>query len=124
MKPSGIEWLGDIPEHWFIKPIKYLLSCNDEALSNQTDKDYLLRYLDIGNVNREGVISEIVDYKFKDAPSRARRIVKNGDVIISTVRTYLKAITRIQNDVEDLIVSTGFAVLRPNHEILSDFLNY
>lgn len=124
MKPSEIEWLGDIPEHWKIKPIKYLLSCNDDALSNKTDKDFKLRYLDIGNVNKEGVISEIVEYRFKDAPSRARRIVKNGDVIISTVRTYLKAITRIQNDTEDLIVSTGFAVLRPNHEIQSDFLNY
>ena len=52
----------------------------------------------------------------------SRRIVKNGDVIISTVRTYLKAIAKIEND-KDVIVSTGFAVLRPNTSIGCDFLN-
>ena len=124
MKDSGIEWLGEIPEHWEVKPLKYFVTCNDESLSNQSDKEYELRYIDIGNVNQDGEVSEIVNYKFKNAPSRARRIVNKGDVIISTVRTYLKAITRIQEDTENLVVSTGFAVLRPKENILSEFLNY
>jgi type I restriction enzyme S subunit len=51
---------------------------------------------------------------FENAPSRARRIVKKGDTIISTVRTYLKAITRIEDD-KNVIVSTGFAVLSPKN---------
>ena len=124
MKPSGIEWLGDIPAHWEVKPLKYFVSLNDEALSDKTDPEYELRYIDIGNVNSEGKIDEIVNYKFKNAPSRARRIVKQGDVIISTVRTYLKAITQIKSETDNLIVSTGFAVLRPNSEINCDFLNF
>ena len=49
---------------------------------------------------------------FRDAPSRARKRVRRGDTIVSTVRTYLKAIARIEDD-EDVIVSTGFAVLDP-----------
>jgi len=122
MKPSNIEWLGDIPESWEVKPLKYYVSYNDEALTNSTDKDYDLKYIDIGNVNSDGNINEIVEYKFQDAPSRARRIVKNGDVIISTVRTYLKAIAKIEDDA-DVIVSTGFAVLRPKSNINSEFLN-
>jgi len=122
MKPSGIEWLGDIPKHWEVKPLKYYVSYNDEALTNSKDKDYLLKYIDIGNVNSDGNINEIVEYKFQDAPSRARRIVKCGDVIISTVRTYLKAIAKIEDD-NGIIVSTGFAVLRPKSNIESDFLN-
>ncbi len=124
MKPSGIEWLGDIPEHWEVRKLKYVVSLNDETLNEKTNPDYELRYIDIGNVNGNGKIGEIVNYKFKDAPSRAKRIVKNGDVIISTVRTYLKAITQISEDCENLIVSTGFAVLRPNKFIESNFLNY
>lgn len=124
MKPSGIEWLGNIPEHWEVKKLKYVVSLNDETLGEKTNPDYELRYIDIGNVSESGVIAEIVTYKFKDAPSRAKRIVKEGDVIISTVRTYLKAITQISADCENLIVSTGFAVLRPNHKIYSDFLNF
>jgi len=123
MKDSGIELLGEFPEHWEIKPLKYHVSYNDEALPNGTSKDYLLKYIDIGNVDVDGKIHEIVEYSFKDAPSRARRIVKVGDVIISTVRTYLKAIARIDED-EDIIVSTGFAVLRPKPSIDSEYLNY
>lgn len=124
MKPSGIEWLGDIPELWEVKPIKYFVSCNDEALTDKTNKDYTLRYIDIGNVDSNGNVSEIVNYKFKDAPSRARRIVKEGDIIVSTVRTYLKAIMHISGDTENLIVSTGFAVLRPKNNVVSEYLNY
>lgn len=124
MKDSGIEWLGNIPEHWGVKPLRNLVSLNDETLSEKTSPDYEIRYIDIGNVNSDGVVAEIVNYKFKDAPSRAKRIVKNGDVIISTVRTYLKAITQIKNDTDNLIVSTGFAVLRPRKLIISDFLNF
>src|SRR5690606_38695483 len=124
MKDSGSEWLGEIPEHWAVKPIKYFVTCNDESLTDKTDKDYQLRYIDIGNVDSDGNVSEIVSYKFKDAPSRARRIVKSGDIIVSTVRTYLKAIMHIKGDTENLIVSTGFAVLRPRKNVFSEFLNY
>ncbi len=124
MKPSGIEWLGDIPEHWEVRKLKYVVSLNDETLNEKTNPEFELRYIDIGNVNDAGDIAEIVKYKFKDAPSRAKRIVKEGDVIISTVRTYLKAITLISEDCENLIVSTGFAVLRPKAKIISTFLNF
>ncbi len=123
-KPSGIEWLGDIPAHWEVRKLKYVVSLNDETLNEKTNQDYELRYIDIGNVDESGKVAEIVNYKFKDAPSRAKRIVKEGDVIISTVRTYLKAITQISNDCENLIVSTGFAVLRPKSKINSHFLNF
>ena len=45
---------------------------------------------------------------FGDAPSRVRRITQKNDVIISTVRTYLKAVALIEQN--GLIVSTGFDV--------------
>ena len=90
----------------------------------KTEDEFLIKYIDIGNVNSYGDIAEIQEYKFKDAPSRARRIVRKGDVIISTVRTYLKAITLIESDEENLIASTGFAVLRPKENVLSEYLNF
>lgn len=61
-------------------------------------------------------------FSFEDAPSRARRIVRTGDVIVSTVRTYLKAVASIRDD-KDVIASTGFAVIRPK-EVDSRFLAY
>ena len=70
----------------------------------------------------EGIV-RTTHYKFSEAPSRARRITKNGDIILSTVRTYLKAVALVKQ--EGLIVSTGFAVLRPkdcNQEYISYLL--
>ena len=62
---------------------------------------------------RENGIEQYQEMLFENAPSRARRIVRKGDVIVSTVRTYLKAVASIQDD-DDVIVSTGFAVIRSN----------
>ena len=117
-------WLGEFPEHWQVLRIKNIVTVNDEALSEKTDEDFVVKYIDIGNVNSDGEINEIQEFKFVDTPSRGRRILKKGDVIISTVRTYLKAITQIDFDVENHIASTGFAVLRPKENVTSDFLFY
>lgn len=99
---------------FMLKPIKRVATINDEALSETTDPDFELQYIDIGNVDSNGNVHEVANYRFENAPSRARRIVRDGDVIISTVRTYLQAITAIANPPENLIVSTGFAVVRPS----------
>lgn len=124
-KKSDVKWIGHIPEHWEISKIKYQSEINREALSDKTDEDYELQYIDIGNVNSEGKISELQKYLFKDAPSRARRIVKKNDVLISTVRTYLKAITSIDDEMDDnVICSTGFAVLSPTDTIDPSYLAY
>lgn len=113
MKDSGIEWLGEVPEHWDVKRLKYVSSCNDESLPETTDPDFEILYVDISSVSRILGITAKEEMSFEDAPSRARRKVKDGDTIVSTVRTYLRAIAPIENAEDNLIVSTGFAVLRP-----------
>jgi type I restriction enzyme, S subunit len=93
--------------------LKFVATINDQALSENVDPDFEIAYIDIGNVDSTGTIHEIVNHRFEAAPSRARRIVQDGDVIVSTVRTYLQAIAPIIAPPENLIVSTGFAVIRP-----------
>jgi len=122
MKPSGVEWLGDVPEGWFVKRLKFIALCNQQTLGEQTKADYLIDYIDIGNVSSKGEILEIQSFEFKDAPSRARRKVKQGSTIISMVRTYLKAIAFLQNPDKNVIVSTGFAVLDAKKEVRPSFL--
>ncbi len=112
MKESGISWIGMIPEHWMVKRLKNVVSCNDEAISENLSPETKIEDVEIGDVNESKGIIHSTFYQFKDAPSRARRITRKNDIIISTVRTYLKAIARIDRD--GLIVSTGFAVLRPS----------
>ena len=120
-KDSGIEWIGEIPEHWEVKRLKHLISLNDEVLSEKTDDNEIINYIEIGDIKNGEVNS--TELLFKDSPSRARRIVKNGDVIVSTVRTYLQAITQVDEKRSGYVVSTGFAVLRPR-KISSGYLGY
>lgn len=124
LKPSGIEWLGDVPEHWLIKPLKRWVWINERTLGDKTDPDFEFRYVDIGSVKTGRLARELEHLHFENAPSRARRILKCGDTIISTVRTYLKAIWYVQEGADDLIASTGFAVLTPRLGVEPAYLGY
>ena len=123
-KDSGIEWLGEIPEGWNMLRMKYVSSINDASIPETTSADYELLYVDISSVDAINGIQKKEKIRFGNAPSRARRKVKGGDVIISTVRTYLRAITPIVQPEPNLIVSTGFAVIRPRHNLKSAFAAY
>ena len=122
-KDPGIEWLGEIPAHWQVQRLKYVATLNDEALPEATDPGFEMTYVDIASVDAVAGITSTEIVMFDKAPSRARRIVRHGDVIISTVRTYLRAITAIQRSEPNLIVSTGFAVIRPR-QLESSFASY
>ena len=104
--------------------LKYIISSNTRTLSEKGNEEKEIMYIDIGSVNSDGEITNTEKYMFKNAPSRARRIVKTNDVIISTVRTYLKAIALINSVYDDYICSTGFSVLKPSNMIDSKYLFY
>lgn len=118
MKDSGVEWLGMIPKDWEVTKIKYISKLNERVLNERTTPNKLINYIDIGSVNSTGFISQIQEYEFKAAPSRARRIVRKNDIIVSTVRTYLRAIAYIENKYDNYICSTGFAVITPNLNLI------
>ena len=118
MKDSGSEWIGNIPAMWIMMPLKAIATFNAEILGNNTDPNYEFDYVDIGSVEYGKGITATEQMCFKTAPSRARRKTKAGDTIISTVRTYLKAIAYI--DDSEPIVSTGFAVIHPNNTFVSN----
>lgn len=124
MKESGIEWLEEMPEGWKVKPLKYLAHINKSMLSESTDPDYEFDYVDIGSVSQEAEITKKERVKFSSAPSRARRLVQKGDVIVSTVRTYLRAIAPIKGSAENLVVSTGFCVVSSSDELKSAYCSY
>lgn len=124
LKPSSIEWLGELPEHWEVKPLKRWVRLNASALGEKTDPDFEFRYVDIGSVQTGRLVKEPERIRFEAAPSRARRVLRRGDTIISTVRTYLKAIWYVSEDADDLIASTGFAVLTPSSGVEPEYLGY
>ena len=110
-KPTDIEYLEIIPSSWEVGRLKDISNMNEKSLTDKISKDYEFKYVDISNVNQNGLIQEPETITFSEAPSRARRIVREKDIIISTVRTYLKAIAYFDFNPKDYIASTGFAVL-------------
>ncbi len=124
MKDSTIEWVGQIPEKWNVLPLKYVVDCNTCTLKEDTDASFEFDYIDIGSVTYGKGIEKYERMKFENAPSRARRVVKENDVILSTVRTYLKATAQIPKFETPVIVSTGFVVLSSRENIEPDFLAY
>lgn len=104
--------------------LKDVAELNVRSLDDSTSGDYVFKYIDISSVSFENGITLGEDLAFQNAPSRARRIVQKGDVLVSTVRTYLRAIADIDWDAENIIASTGFAVFTPNKNINPRFLAY
>ena len=123
-KPSGIEWLGEVPAHWNVRRLKNWLEVNQVTLPENTNPDYTFDYLDIGSVGTGRLTAKPEKIRFGASPSRARRIVRSGDTIVSTVRTYLKAVWHAENVNADLIASTGFAVLTPKPGTSAKFVSY
>lgn len=123
-KDSGVEWIGEIPGHWIEVPLKHIVFENLNSLGSNTEPNYELDYIEISDIDSNGIIGNPTHYIFSESPSRCRRIVKKNDILLSTVRTYLKAIGIIEKDVQDLICSTGFSVLTPKEEIEPKFVFY
>lgn len=106
-------------------PIKYLVNYNQSSLAESTSKDFVFDYVDIGSVSFENGIESKERMTFEGSPSRARRIVSKDDVIVSTVRTYLKAVAQIPSFDVPMVVSTGFVVLSAkSNKISPSFLGY
>ena len=114
-RPAGTTWPS--------MPIWAVASCNDDVLPESTPPETLISYVEISDVEAGRGITNSTEIEFADAPSRARRCVRDGDVLVSTVRTYLKAIAPVVSPPANMVASTGFAVLRPRR-VQPRFLAY
>jgi type I restriction enzyme S subunit len=104
--------------------MKYLVAINQRSLPDSTRPDLEFRYLDISAVGRGHLTAEPEVTTFEAAPTRARRLVQPGDTIVSTVRTYLRAVWPVDGPTNDLVVSTGFAVLTPGQGLHPGFFSW
>jgi type I restriction enzyme S subunit len=104
--------------------LKDVVRVNEKTLPEATETDLRFRYIDIGLVT-EGVIAvPEAEITFGSAASRARRLADEGDTIVSTVRTYLRAVAQVPRHDDRLVFSTGFAVLHPSEGVDARYLTY
>jgi restriction endonuclease S subunit len=94
----------------------------EQARDFQSDK--LIKYVDLSKVDFDsGIDPEINLISFKNAPGRARRVIRKNDVIVSTVRPYLRGFALVGENFDGQIASTGFCVVRAKSQhILSKFV--
>ncbi|EOD4073789.1 TPA: restriction endonuclease subunit S [Yersinia enterocolitica] len=109
--PEGWEWarIAEVGHDW-----------------GQKTPDCEFTYIDVGSINKElGIIQEPETLLAKDAPSRAKKIVKKGTVIYSTVRPYLLNIAIIEQEFSpEPIASTAFAIIHPFAGMFSNYIYY
>jgi type I restriction enzyme S subunit len=100
-----------MPEGWEHSKLKDFIDVNLNSVSkNYTFSD--IQYIDISSVNC-GCIENKTAYRLYDAPGRAKRLANDGDTIWGMVRPNLRAYALILSPEENVVFSTGFAVLSP-----------
>lgn len=110
--------LGLIPEGWEVKTVGEVALLNSNSWTKR-NAPIKVEYVDLANT-KWGTIQSTEVYEFESAPSRARRILKNGDTIIGTVRPGNGSYAYIGTD--GLTGSTGFAVLTPKDRMYSELI--
>ena len=105
--------VGEIPEGWSVENIESIAEVNALTLS-RTDLLDVIDYVEISEVMR-GDVANIVRYERGREPSRARRRLRHGDSVLSTVRPDRGAYFLALNPPDTLVASTGFAVLTPKN---------
>ena len=96
---------------WVVKRIGDVADVDPDNLSDSTEPDYRFNYISLEQVEA-GRLLGYTEMEFRTAPSRARRVLQSGDVLMSTVRPNLKGHLLLLEQVSNAICSTGFAVLR------------
>jgi type I restriction enzyme, S subunit len=100
-----------LPDGWQELPLRELAEINAKSHSARDHPDELI-YVDISSVAPRRIL-ERRRLRYADAPSRARRIVRSGDTLVSTVRPERRAMTFVERAEPNLTASTGFAVITP-----------
>lgn len=125
-KPSGVEWLGEVPEHWLIKPIKYLVS---KASGGTPAKDNLAYWLD-GDVPwasskdlKTDEIDDTQDHLTQLAISEGAAQMQPVDSVFICVRGMILAHTfPVTEPLREMAITQDLKCLVPTKEISSGYL--
>jgi type I restriction enzyme S subunit len=116
MRDSGIEWLGEVPAHWDVMPLKrdieFLTSGSRGWAEHYAESGAL--FIRIGNLTRDGIRLDLSDIQRVDIPDGtegARTKVQPGDVLFS-ITAYLGSVAVIPDSMEDAYVSQHIALAR------------
>ncbi len=102
---------GGLPVGWTLRALSDVATVNAHSIRRGAEPEFIA-YLDISAVGTHS-FEEPTAIRYQDAPGRARRLVRDGDIIWSSVRPGNKTYCLILNPPNNLVASTGFAVISP-----------
>lgn len=103
--------MSQLPKGWVSTPIDNVCLKPEQRKPND---DELFSYIDIGSVDRNvKLIVSPTETIGSEAPSRARKVVNTGDILVSMTRPNLNAVAKVDAKLDGQIASTGFDVLKP-----------
>ena len=105
--------IKDYPGGW--ETLGNLVQLKDTIFKPASDTEY--RYIELANIGANGEITGCTSARGQDLPSRARHLVRAGDVIVSSIEGSLESIALVTEEYDGALCSTGF------HVISSDVLN-
>lgn len=109
---------------WEIKKLGDVLE-KTETIDPTKQPDKIFLYLDVSSVNKETKKIEFPTTIFgKDAPSRARKLIKENDIIFATVRPTHCRVALITPEYNHQVCSTGYFVIRVRKEVISSYIFY
>lgn len=111
-------------EGWVTKPIGKVI-CKTATTDPRKLPKEKFQYVDVSGVSNKTLeITEANELLGSEAPSRARRVISEGDVIFATVRPTLRRIAVVPSNLDGEVCSTGYFVFQPNKELYNRYLFY
>lgn len=112
--------LGTIPADWDVVRLGEVTEIN--RLNWDPSEGSPILYLDLTAITSPGSLAPPTELTAADAPTRARRRVQSGDILVSTVRPNLRGFARVCEAQENLVASTGYAVVSPRPIVEGSFV--
>lgn len=117
LKPSGIEWLGDIPKHWEIKRLKFLVELINQKVEH--DQDSPLPYIGLENILPWK--GELIGTEDNYTPEGISNTYYKDCLLFGKLRPYLaKACLTAKKG----LCSSELLVMKPKKEVLPEYLLY
>lgn len=96
-----------------------------ETIDPNKTPNKVFTYIDVSSINKESLSIETVSQiQGKNAPSRARKLIRTNDIIFATVRPTLKRIAIIPEELNEQVCSTGYFVIRSKEQIQNKLIFY
>lgn len=128
LKDSGVEWIGEIPEHWEVKKLKYILNSKLKYGANESGMEYninLPRYVRITDFGADGKLSEKNKLSLSWENGKDY-LLKDGDILFARSGATVGKTYQFKKSmsIESNYSYAGYLIkAEPNEEeVLSDFL--